>query len=95
MMSIAKTSLLEINHMKTTFKNTNSRIDFMARRLIHMEEAFINTRKEAKLNIQGLEYLTNIIGIMIPQIERVLSHYEYIIHELEVLLDALDNMSNG
>ena len=67
----------------------------MARRLIHMEEAFINTRQEAKLNTQGLEYLTNIVGIMIPQIERGLSQYEHIIHELEVLLDALDNLSNG
>ena len=57
MMSIAKASLHEINHMKTTIKNTNSRIDFMDRRLIHMEEAFINTRQEAKLNTQGLEYL--------------------------------------
>ena len=32
MMSIAKASLHEINHMKTTIKNTNSRIDFMGRR---------------------------------------------------------------
>ena len=32
---------------------------------------------------------------MIPQIERGLSQYEHIIHELEVLLDALDNLSNG
>ena len=95
MMSIAKASLHEINHMKTTMKNTNSKIDFMARRLIHMEEAFINTRQEAKLNTQGLEYLTNIVGIMIPQIERGLSQYEHIIHELEVLFDALDNLSNG
>ena len=50
MMSIAKASLHEIIHMKTTIKNTNNRIDFMARRLIHTEEGFINTRQEAKLN---------------------------------------------
>ena len=94
MMSIAKASLHEINHMKT-IKNTNSRIDFMDRRLIHMEEVFINARQEAKLYTQGLEYLANIVGIMIPQIERGLSQYEHTIHELEVLLDALDNFSNG
>ena len=73
MISIAKASLHEINHMKTTIKSTNSRIDFLARRLIDTEEAFTNTRQEAKLNTQGLEYLTNIVGIMIPQIERGLS----------------------
>ena len=95
MMSIAKPSLHEINHMKTTINNTNSRIDFMASRLIDLEESFINTRQETKLNTQGLEYLTNIVGIMIPQIERCLSQYEHIIHELEVLLDALGNLSNG
>ena len=95
MMSIAKVSLHEINHMKTTIKNTNSRIDFLASRLIALEEAFINTRQETKLNTQGLEYLSNIVGIMIPQTERGLSQYEHIIHELEVLLDALDNLSNG
>ena len=81
--------------MKTTIKNTNSRIDFLASRLINLEEAFINTRQETKLNTQGLEYLTNIVGIMIPQIERGLSQYEHIIHGLEVLLDVLDNLSNG
>ena len=95
MMSIAKASLHEINHIKSTIKNTNNRIDFMARTLIHMEEAFINTRQEAKLQTQGLEYLTNIVGIMIPQTERGLSQHEHIIHELEVLLDALDTLSNG
>ena len=94
MMSIGKASLHEINHMKTANKNTNSRIDFMSTRLIHMEKAFTNTRLEAKLNTQGLEYLTNIVGIMIPQIEKGLSQYEHILHELEVLLDALDNLSN-
>ena len=31
---------------------------------------------------------------MIPQIERGLSHYEHVIHELEVLFDALDSLSN-
>ena len=95
MMSIAKASLHEINHMKTTIKNTNSRINFMAKRLIHMEEAFTNTRQEAKLNPQGLEYLTNIVSIMKPQTERGLSQYQHIIHELEVHLDALENLSNG
>ena len=94
MMSIAKTSLQEINYMKTAIKNTN-RIDFMAKRLIHLEEAFTITRLEAKLNTQGLEYLMNIVGIMIPQIERGLSQYEHITHKLEVLLDAPDNLSNG
>ena len=60
-----------------------------------MEEAFVNTRQATKLNTQGLEYITNIVGIMIPQIGRGLSQYEHTIHELEVLLDALDNLSNG
>ena len=32
---------------------------------------------------------------MIPQIERGLSQYEYIIHELEIQLDAQDNLSTG
>ena len=91
LMSIAKSSLQEINHMKTTIKNTNSRIDFLAIILILMEEAFTNTRLEAKLNTQGLEYLSNIVCIMIPQIERSLSQYGHITHELEILLDTLDN----
>ena len=39
MMSIAKASLYEINHMKTTIRNTNSRIDFLASRLIDLGEA--------------------------------------------------------
>ena len=64
-------------------------------RLFHMEEAFINTRQEAKLNTQGLEYLTNIVSIMIPQIERGLSQYEHIIHELEVLKESVDILTNG
>ena len=57
-----------------------------------MEEAFTSTRLEAKPNTQGLEFLSNTVGIMIPQIERGLSQYEHTVHELEVLLDALDNL---
>ena len=40
MLSIAHAYLHEINHVKTTIKNTNTRIDFMSKRLIHIEEAF-------------------------------------------------------
>ena len=58
MMSIAKASLHEINH-ENNYQKYNSKIDFMARRIIHMEEAFINTRQEEKLNTLCLEYLTN------------------------------------
>ena len=42
-MSIAQASLHEINHLKTTIKNTIARIDFMAKRLIHVEETFTST----------------------------------------------------
>ena len=44
-----------------------------------MEEAFTRTKEKAKLHTQGLEYLTNILGIFIAQIERALSQYEHLI----------------
>ena len=34
-------------------------------------------------------------GQIFPNVERGLSQYEHILHELDVLIDAIDNLSNG
>ena len=61
----------EINYMKITVKNTNTRIGFVAKRLIPVEKTFTSSRQEGKLNTQGLGYMANMVGIMIPHIQEV------------------------
>ena len=46
-------------------------------------------------NQLAIEYLALVLGQIFPNLERGLSQYEHILHEHDVLIDAIDNPSNG
>ena len=87
MLALAQATLHYLNELQDQLENTNARTDYLANRLINAET---NLQKVA-----DREYLALVLGQIFPNLERGLGQYEHILHELDVLIDAIDNLSNG
>ena len=95
MLALAQATLHDLNDLQDQLEKTNARTDYLANRLINAE---INSQKvayRANGNQLAIEYLALILGQIFPNLERDLSQYECILHEHDVLIDAIDNLSNG
>ena len=76
-------------------ENTNARTDYLANRLINAETNLQKVADRTDDNWLATEYLALVLGQIFPNLERGLSQYEHIFHEPDVLIDAIDNLSNG
>ena len=83
-----------MNH-KISFESINARTDYLANRLINAETNLQKVANRANSNQLAIEYLALVLGQIFPNLERGLSQYEHILHELDVLIDTIDNLSNG
>lgn len=51
--------------------------------------------KKINDNTAAIIYLTAIVGHLLSELERCMSYYEYLIHHLDELTTAIDDLSNG
>ena len=95
MLALAQATLHDLNELQDQLENTNARTDYLANRLINAETNLQKVADRADDNQLAIEYLALALGQIFPNLERGLSQYEHILHELDVLIDAIDNLSNG
>ena len=95
LLALAQASLYDLNELQDQFESTNARTDYLANRLINAETNLQKVANSANGNQLAIEYLALVLGQIFPNLERGLSQYEHILHELDVLIDAIDNLSNG
>ena len=95
MLALAQATLHDLNELQNQLENTNARTDYLANRLINAETNLQEVADRTDDNWLAIEYLALVLGQIFPNLERGLSQYEHILHELDVLIDAIDNLSNG
>ena len=95
MLALAQATLHDLNELQNQLENTNARTDYLANRLINAETNLQKIADRTDDNWLATEYLALVLGQIFPNLERGLSQYEHILHELDVLIDAIDNISNG
>ena len=95
MLALAQATLHDLNELQNQLENTNARTDYLANRLINAETNLQKVADRTDDNWLAIEYLALVLGQIFPNLERGLSQYEHILHELNVLIDAIDNLSNG
>ena len=95
MFALAQATLHDLNELQDQLENTNARADYLANRLINAETNLQKVADRADGNQLAIEYLALVLGQIFPNLERGPSQYEHILHELDVLIDAIDNLSNG
>ena len=95
MLALAQATLHDLNELQNQLENTNTRTDYLANRLINAETNLQKVADKTNDNWLAIEYLALVLGQIFPNLERGLSQYEHILHELDVLIDAIDNLSNG
>ena len=95
MLALAKATLHDLNELQDQLENTNAKTDYLANRLINAETNLQKVANRANGNQLAIEYLALVLGQIFPNLERGLSQYEHILHELDVLIDTIDNLSNG
>ena len=84
-----------MNELQDQLASTNARTDYLADRLINAETNLQKVADRANDNQLAIEYMALVLGQIFPNLERGLSQYEQILHEPDVLIDAIDNLSNG
>ena len=95
MLALTQATLHDLNELQNQLENTNARTDYLANRLINAETNLQKVPDRTDDNWLAIEYLALVLGQIFPNLERGLSQYEHILHELDVLIDAIDNLSNG
>ena len=95
MLALAEAILHDLNELQDQLASTNARTDYLANRLINAETNLQKVADRANDNQLAIEYMALVLGQIFPNLERGLSQYEHILHELDVLIDVTDNLSNG
>ena len=92
-LALAQATLHDLNELQNQLENTNARTDYLANRLINAETNLQKVADRADGNQLAIEYLALVLEQIYPNLERGLSQHEHILHELDVLIDAIDNLS--
>ena len=96
MLALAQATLHDLNELQDKLASTNARTDYLVNRLISAEtNRLVKVVDRANDNQLAIEYMAHVLGQIFPNLERGLSQYEHIQHELDVLIDATGNLSNG
>ena len=95
MLAIAKATLHDINQVKEDLHITKTRIAHIASSILAVEDKVREWKETTTDNTATIIYLTAIVGHFLPEIERCMSYYEYLIHHLDELTAAIDDLSNG
>ncbi len=95
MISLTKTTMKEFEKVKSAINQTNQRLDYIALEIAQMEEVELEITKDIEQLHYALYYLAYIVGSFFPAVERKLSMYEYMMTEIEFLMDAMDSLNDG
>ena len=95
MMSLTKATLKELDLLKYDLRTTGMNIKYLTRQIREMEMRMTEQAIKINDNSNAIVFLSGTISVLMSKMERYLALYEQIISELDHLLDALDNLSNG
>jgi hypothetical protein len=95
MVAVAKVNLEQFKKIKTAIDDTNERVYAIVQDIKNIENGFEEFAGEIDQMHYALFYLATVVGSLFPATERILSMYEVMIDELETIMSALDDLSNG
>ena len=95
MISLAKTTLLSLDHFQKELVRQGEHIKHLTNRVKHIEMAMQHHDHQITDNRNSIKYLGNMFGLLLSDLNRYLLLYESILSELDHFLDALDNLSNN
>ena len=91
MISLAKTTLLSLDHFQKELVRQGEHIKHLTNRVKHVEMAMQHHEHQITDNRNSIKFL----GVLLSDLHRYLLLYESILSELDHFLDALDNLSNN
>ena len=95
MISLAKTTLLSLDHFQKELVRQGEHIKHLTNRVKHVEMAMQHHEHQITDNRNSIKFLGNMLGVLLSDLNRYLLLYESILSELDHFLDALDNLSNN
>ena len=95
MISLAKTTLLSLDHFQKELVRQGEHIKHLTNRVKHVEMAMQHHEHQITDNRNSIKFLGNMLGVLLSDLHRYFLLYESILSELDHFLDALDNLSNN
>ena len=95
MISLARTTLMSLDHFQKEFIREGEHIKHLTNRVKHIEMAMQHHDHQITDNRNSIKFLGNMFGVLLSDLNRYLLLYESILSELDHFLDALDNLSNN
>ena len=95
MISLAKATLLSLDHFQKELVRQGEHIKHLTNRVKHVEMAMQHHEHQITDNRNSIKFLGNMLGVLLSDLNRYLLLYESILSELDHFLDALDNLSNN
>ena len=95
MISLAKTTLLSLDHFEKELVRQGEHIKHLTYRVKHIEMAMQHHEHQITDNRNSIKFLGNMFGVLLSDLNRYLLLYESILSELDHFLDALYNLSNN
>ena len=95
MISLARTTLMSLDHFQKELVRQGEHIKQLTNRVKHVEMAMQHHEHQITDNRNSIKFLGNMLGVLLSDLNRYLLLYESILSELDHFLDALDNLSNN
>ena len=95
MISLARTTLLSLDHFQKELVRQGENIKHLTNRVKHVEMAMQHHEHQITDNRNSIKFLGNMLGLLLSDLNRYLLLYESILSELDHFLDALDNLCNN
>ena len=93
--SLARTTLMSLDHFQKELIRQGEHIKHLTNRVKHVEMAMQHHEHQITDTRNSIKFLGNILGVLLSDLNRYLLLYESILSELDHFLDALDNLSNN
>ena len=95
MISLAHITIDGLEHLQSELVRQGRHIRNITARVKKMEFKVDHMKMFIADNTNSIRFLSNLLGILLSDLNRYLMLYESILSELDHFLDALDNLSNN
>ena len=95
MVSIAQTTLKEINRLQKDIADNNKRLRRLTQRVMQIQVIIDKFIWKVSDNANAIRFLAFILGRISANMERNLSNYQQLLADLDHLMDGLDSLSLG
>ena len=95
MVSIAQTTLKEIDRLQKDIADNNKRLRRLTQRVMQMQVIIDKFIWKVSDNANAIRFLAFILGRISANMERNLSKYQQLLADLDHLMDGLDSLSSG